>query len=334
MTGDAEGGGGNSRRVIMSVRSSKIVNSMTLDAGRVRGNGNHPWPISRILETWWIGMTVPTLVGVDGHRVVAPMTAYTERSIEYMTKTFRCGSMIYLKMGSRRLFVHMTAQAIHRTLVRIFDDHFHRGASRCCRVDVTTGIMTSGATSKMSCHNIRPVLDRVTIGAGLRACLPKIGSKVDQHGMINQTACRAMIMADKISGVAGDTFPTTGNRRSLKRTVGRSIVTGSTAINRMHLTGANKWCDGGDMTADAVGRSGCRGQVLFDLSSVVMVMAVKVATMALSTGTAIAAVDSGIPVAVSAIDQSAVNTGMTKKTVIGMNSRDDTASMTIYAQRG
>lgn len=74
--------------------------------------------------------------------------------------------------------------------------------------------------------------------------------------------------------------------------------------------------------------------VFLDLGAVVMAVAVKVVQMAGSAGAAKAAVDSGVAMAVGAIDAGAVLGGMTESACVVMHCADRIASVAGDAKRG
>lgn len=92
-------------------------------------------------------MTVTASVGVDGHGVTCGMAADTKRGVQDMTKT--SGSMIDMEMGAGRGFILVAIETVNRSLVGIGNNHGH-GCARWHRwVDISGGIMTGGATTKV-----------------------------------------------------------------------------------------------------------------------------------------------------------------------------------------
>lgn len=97
--------------------------------------------------------------------------------------------MIDTDMGQRRFPVQMTAEAEHRGLIGIGDDHLHRSPGGGKHVDITAGIMASDAAVSpigVGGQDIIPIHDRVTGGARFRIGLTeilRIREQVDLHGM-------------------------------------------------------------------------------------------------------------------------------------------------------
>ena len=102
-------------------------------------------------------MAIAAFVTVNRHRVVGWMTADTEGYVKDMAQAG--GGVIDMEMDCRRRLVKMTVQAVDIGVVGIFNDHLHRGAGGCQRVDVTAGVMAGGATTEMGGQDIWPVLD-------------------------------------------------------------------------------------------------------------------------------------------------------------------------------
>lgn len=111
---DAESSRSNRCCMVMTVRSGKVIHTMTLDTSGVRGDGNCPRPVDWILQVWRAGMAVAALIAVNRHRVIDRMTADTERGVKNMTETFRLCSMIYVQMNGWGNFIHVTIHTIHR----------------------------------------------------------------------------------------------------------------------------------------------------------------------------------------------------------------------------
>lgn len=165
VTGNTKGSGSNSRRVIMTMRSSEIVNTVTLNTCRIRGNSNRPWPTGWILQTWRRSVAVAALIGVDSHRVIGRMTADTEPSIKDVTEAFRCSSMINVEMSGWRLLVQMTTQAVYCALIGVFDDHLHRSACWGGWIDVAVGVMAlKAATGFMDSQDFSKGANRMAVG--------------------------------------------------------------------------------------------------------------------------------------------------------------------------
>jgi len=115
--------------------------------------------------------------------------------------------MIDMQMGGRGLLVHMAVQAVNDVsngpLVGVGNDHGNRGASGGLRVDVAVGVVTGGATTEMGCQDIRPVLDRVAVRAGLGAGLGAVVCEVNHYIMLD-AAGGAVVMGGEIVRMAID----------------------------------------------------------------------------------------------------------------------------------
>lgn len=197
----------------MASRSGEIISPMTLDTGRIRGDGHDPRPIARVLQDRRDGadVTITALAGMNGHRVVGWMAADAERGVKDMTQA-RCRPMIDTDMGQRRFPVQVTAEAEHRGLVGVGDDHLHCSVSGRKHVDITAGVMASDAAVSaigVGGQDIIPVHDRVTGGArfgiGLTEIL-RVGGQIDLDAMHYDAIASAMAMAIEEALVAGDTF--------------------------------------------------------------------------------------------------------------------------------
>ena len=118
--------------------------------------------------------------------------------------------------------------------------------------------------------------------------------------MVNQAASRTVVMSCKVSAVTGNTFAAASNSRSFEGAIGCGVVAGCASGSLMNLTNPDKRRGGCGMTMLTVVGRWCDQGVNLDLSSMVVVMGVKVSGMTLGTGAAGTAVDSCITIAVGA----------------------------------
>jgi len=194
VAGDTEGGVGNLRRVVMPVPwrgwvvigigIGEVVGPVATDTLGIRGDGDNPWPVDRILQGRRRGVAVTALTVMHRHRVVGRVTADTEGGVQNMAQAG--GGVIDMEMGSRRLFVQMTVEAIHFALVGIGDNIRYLGAGWRLWIDVTAGVVTLDATaSLMDGEDLREIANKMAIGTGLVVGLPAIGGRVEQNGMID-----------------------------------------------------------------------------------------------------------------------------------------------------
>ena len=159
-------------------------------------------------------MAVTALIIVYRHWVIGGMTANTERIVKDMAET---GSRVVdMEMNGRRRLVKVAVQAVDISVIGVVDDHLHRGAGGCRRVDVAAGVVAGGTTTKMGGQDIGPVLDRVAVGAELRVGLRPIGNRVEHNGVVNRSAGGAMVMAGEEGRVAGDAFAAACDCRCLE----------------------------------------------------------------------------------------------------------------------
>jgi len=184
-------------------------------------------------------VAIAALVVVDGHRIIGLMATDTERSVEDIAKTG--GRVVDMEMGVRRRLVPMAGEAVDCGLVGVGDNHLHRGADWRRRVDVTGGVVTGAATTEMGGQDVRPVEDRVTVGAGLRVCLGTIGGRVELDGMVDQAAGGAMVMGREGSAMAGDALAATSNGRGDETAVGHGVVAGDAPFGSMNLANTDEW---------------------------------------------------------------------------------------------
>jgi len=237
------------------------------------------------------------------------MTADTEGGVEDMAKT---GGRVVDSAGMRGwgLLILVAIQAINLVsgcaLVGVSDDVPDLGAGWRHRIDVAGGVVAGGASSIMSCHDIRPVEDRVAVGAVLIVGLRLISGQVEFDVMIDRTAGLTVVVAGEISGMAGDAFAGVIKRQTLTQSrIG--VVAGGAAARGMDLSAADKGRGGGGVAAQAHA-VGCRrgeSHVLGNPACVVVVVIVEVPGMAFEAGAAGAAIDPGIAVAIGPVDPGA-----------------------------
>lgn len=151
--------------------------------------------------------------------------------------------------------------------------------------------------------------------------------------MVDQTAGSTVVMGGKKSCMARDTFPPTSHCRQDEAAVGHGVVTGGATACGMHFTCTDEWRTARCVAAGAVGGWRGGGNVLFDLGSVVVIVAVEVARMTLGAGATVTTIDCGIAVAIDAIDQCAVDTRMTEEAVVDMDCGDYVTAVAVEAKR-
>jgi len=88
------------------------------------------------------------------------------------------------------------------------------------------------------------------------------------------------------------------------------------------------------VTANAVCCNRACSHILLDLGSVVVIVVVEVSSMALSAGTAGAAIDRGIAIAVDTNDAGTIGTGVAEEAGTLMYGCDCVTSMTVDAEWG
>ena len=142
-----------------------------------------------------------------------------------------------------------------------------------------------------------------------------------------------MVMIVEIAGMAGDAFAAASNRRRDEGAAARAVAGGAT-LGGMDLANADERCGGGGVAANAIGRAREGGDVLFDLGRVVVIVFGKVAGVTLIAGAAVAAIDSGIAIAVSTYDACAVDTGVTGEASTFVDTRDDLPAMAVHTGGG
>lgn len=215
----------------MACRSGEIIGPMALDTGRIWGDGHDLGPVARILQDRRDGadVAITALIGMNGHRVIGLMTTNTKRGVKDMAQARR-RPMIDADMGQRRFLVQMTAEAEHRGLVGVGDDHLHCSVSGRKHVDITTGVMASDAAVSpigMGGQNIIPTHDRMTGRARLRIGLTKIGGQIDLHGMNFGATVGPVGMVIEEAQMTGDAFARAPQCRTLAET-GRHVMAGGT----------------------------------------------------------------------------------------------------------
>ena len=183
-------------------------------------------------------MAVAALIIVYRHWVIGGMTAHTERIVKDMAKTGT--RVVDMEMNGRRRLVKVAVQAVDISVIGVVDDHLHRGAGGCRRVDVAAGVVAGDATTKMGGQDIGPVLYRVAVGAKLRVGLRPIGNRVEHDGVVNRSAGGAMVMAGEVGRMAADTFATANNSRSDEGAVGGRVVAGAATLSGMCLTNTDE----------------------------------------------------------------------------------------------
>lgn len=191
-----------SHRGGMAVAVVGEIRGMATGTGGTPNNGSCPGPIDRVFERWRRGVAVSTTVVVNRHLAIRRMTErHAGRRILEDSKP--CRGVIDREVGCRSRLIQMTVEAVDDPRI-IGDDILHRGAHRSLRIDIASGVMTGGADAEMAGEDIRPILHRVAVGAGLRINLAQICRRGHGDRMINCPAGRAMVMAGEIAEVAVD----------------------------------------------------------------------------------------------------------------------------------
>ena len=93
-----------------------------------------------------------------------------------------------MDMGGGCRLVPMTVQAVHRGVIGVHNDHLHRGAGGRRRIDIAGGVMAGSATAEVGGQDIRPVQDRVAVGAWLGVGLAAISGRVELNAMVDGAA--------------------------------------------------------------------------------------------------------------------------------------------------
>lgn len=119
--------------------------------------------------------------------------------------------MVNRRMNCRRQFVLMASNTVNSSLIGIGNDHLHGDTCGYYRVDIAGGVVTGGAVITMGGQDIRPVLDRMAVGAGLIINHAKVGHRIDLNRMVDNTATAAMIMTGKGPGMTVLTLAAAGN---------------------------------------------------------------------------------------------------------------------------
>ena len=242
------------------------------------------------------------------------------------------GNVVNWGMDRRRQFIHMTAGAVDNRLVGVVDHHLYSGAGGRGWVDVTAGIVTGGANVQMSKQDVRPVLHRVAVRAGLSINHAQVSDRVDLHGMVNGTAGGTMVMTGKGGAMAALALSGSSSGRA-QAGCGGGRVTGEAAIGGMDLAQADEGRDRGAMAADAIGRGRGGGGIGLDRGGVTMGVAVEVGAVALDATAALAAVDRGVTIAVDPKPAVAVGRVMAGG-ARGVDGGDDVAGVAANAEGG
>ena len=153
-------------------------------------------------------------------------------------------------------------------------------------------------------QNVWPVQGKVAVRTRLGCCLASIGSSIESDRVINHTTGITVIMANptssEVSGVTILTLATMDIRGLLRsRTKTDTAVFGMTslaAIDGMNLAGADEGWRAGRMATNTVHRQRSRAAIDRNRAVMAVVVGIEVGSMALDTGAALAAKDSGIPV--------------------------------------
>ena len=141
-------------------------------------------------------------------------------------------------------------------------------------------------------------------------------------------------MAVEIGAVATDAVAAGNSRRGNQGGIGRHVVAGGASSGGMGLTSTDEGRAGGDMAAITVAGECSRIGVLSDLGAVVVGVSVKVVSMALGAGAALAAIDGGIAMAADAEDPGAVGAGVAACAGILVHCADDVAAVAGNAEGG
>jgi len=189
----------------------------------------------------------------------------------------------------------VTSDAVDCRVVGVVDDHLYGGAGGANRVAITAGVMTGGAVIAMGGQNIRPVLDRVAVGARFVINHAQIGCRVDLHRMVNAAASAAVVMAGKGASVAALAFAAASDGRADAGSRGGRMA-GQATIDGMNLAGPDEWGAYGAMATHAIGRGWGGGDIDLDRGAMAMSMGVEVSAMTLDAGAAHAAVDGGVTI--------------------------------------
>lgn len=197
-------------------------------------------------------MAIAALILMDGHRTIGRMTeSDTSRTIENMIlREYPDARMVGDIVIERRLLVHMAIQAIYRAMTRIHNHHVYRGPGGNRGVDIPVRIMAGRAEREVGGHDIRPIKNRMAVGARDGDSLAEIG-RTDLNRMVDRPPSDAMIVSREITGMA--TRALSGLAQSGTPTqAGRRIVAGVAAVAGMNLTRPNEGTGGGHMAADTV----------------------------------------------------------------------------------
>ena len=107
-------------------------------------------------------------------------------------------------MGFWRSLAVMTVEAVDRACI-VSNDKLDRGADRDFVIDISGSIMAHPAIVCVDREDIFPVLNGVTVGAGLGVNLALV-VWANRHRMLSRTACGAVVMTGKVGCVAGNTL--------------------------------------------------------------------------------------------------------------------------------
>lgn len=92
-------------------------------------------------------------------------------------------------MGGSRAPVRMAVEAVYGAGIVVGDELLHgRLHGSDSRIDVAGGVVASGAKVRMGGQDVRPALDRVTGGAGLRVDLTEVGGRINGHRVVDNAA--------------------------------------------------------------------------------------------------------------------------------------------------
>ena len=150
--------------------------------------------------------------------------------------------------------------------------------------------------------------------------------------MVNGAAGAAVVMAREVTAMTGATLSATGNSRGLQAAVGGGVMAGDTTLGIMNLSHSDIRRTDRAMAVGTIGGVRVGDGVFLHLGAVVMAMGVKIGSVTLSTGTAVAAVDGGVTI--GAGNARTVDVRVAQVAAVVMNRADDGAGVTVHAQGG